>query len=91
MKEYDQSFIVYRLWNGKVYGGSDPGRTVKQVERDSDDLYPGGDFKMELDLSAKTFVMELDGERIILDSNLGDYEFSPIVILCEVSPEINLL
>ena len=91
-KEYDQSIIVYRLDNGEVYGGSDPGRTVKLVdERDSDGLYPGGDFKMELDLSAKTFAMELDAKRIIIDSNVGDYEFSPIVILSSTSPEINLL
>ena len=46
---------------------------------------------MELDLSAKTFVMELDGERIIIDSNLGDYEFSPIVILSPNSPQLTLL
>ena len=46
---------------------------------------------MELDLSAKTLFMELDGERIIIDSNLGDYEYSPIVILCDEAPEINLL
>ena len=46
---------------------------------------------MELDLSTKTFVMELDGERIMIDSNLGDYEFSPFVLLCGESPEINLL
>jgi len=89
--EYDQSIIVYFLGLEEVYGGSDPGRTVKQIEEDDDGLYPGGDFKMELDLSAKTFVMELDGERTTIDSNLGDYEFSPFVILDDESPEINLL
>ena len=46
---------------------------------------------MELDLSSKTFVMELDGERIMIDPNLGDYEFSPIVTMGSKSPEINLL
>ena len=90
-KEYDQSIIVYSLWKGKVYGGSDTDRTVKQVERDSDYYIPGGDYKMELDLSAKNFVMELEGERITIDSNIGDYEFSPIVILDHRSPELTLL
>ena len=89
--EYDQSIIVYSLWNGKVKGGSDPDRTVKKVKRDSEGVIPGGDYKMELDLSAKTFVMELDGERITIDPNLGDFEFSPIVILGKTSPELTLL
>jgi len=44
-----------------------------------------------MDLSAKTFAMELDGERIILDSNLGDFTLSPIVILDSKAPEITLL
>ena len=87
----DQSIIIYSVWSGKVYGGSDPERTVKQVQRDSDGYYPGGDYKLEMDLSAKTFTMELDGERYILDANLGDFSFSPIVILTHEAPEITLL
>ena len=91
-KDYDQSIIVYHLRNGRVYGGSDPDRTVKQVEWDPyNNEYPDADFKMELDLSAKTFVMELDGERITIDPNLGDFEFSKIVILGKTSPELTLL
>ena len=66
--------------NGKVYGGSDPKRTVKAVEQDSDGFYPGGDFTMELDLSKRSFVMEIDGEKITLDGNIGDFQYSPIVI-----------
>ena len=54
-------------------------RTVKKIEKDSDGYYPGGDFKFELDLSKRNFVMELDGEEVIIDSNLGDFEYSPIV------------
>ena len=87
-KDRDESIITYHVDEGKVYGGSDPDRTVKQVEEDSDDYNPGGDYKMELDLSAKTFVMELDGERITIDSNIGDYDYSPIVILGKTSPEL---
>ena len=68
--------------NGEVYGGSDPGRTVKEVKRDSDGYIPGSDFTMELDLSNRTFVMEVSGERIIIDGNLGDFQYSPIVVLC---------
>jgi len=90
-KFYDKSIIVYRLADGKVCGGSDSDRTVKQITLDSDGYYPGGDYKLEMDLSAKTFTMELDGERYILDSNLGDFSFSPIVILNEDAPEITLL
>ena len=49
--------------DGEVLGGSDPKRTVKE---DSDGFYPGGDFAMELDLTNRTFVMEVSGERIII-------------------------
>ena len=90
-KNYDKSIIVYCLTDGKVCGGSDPDRTVKQIKKDSDRYYPGGDYKLEMDLSAKTFTMELDGERYILDSNLGDFSFSPIVIMNSYAPEITLL
>ena len=36
---------------------------------------------MELDLTNRTFVMEVSGERIIIDENLGDFQYSPIVVL----------
>ena len=94
----DQGIIVYSLgspclWNGKVYGGSDPGRTVKQVQEDSDGYYPGGDFTMELDLSNRTLVMEVDNEKITIDDNIGDFEYSPIVIFFGTSgtSEVTLL
>ena len=78
--DYDQSIIVYDVHDGKVYGGSDPNRTVKEVEKDSDGYYPGEDFTMELDLSKRSFVMEINGEKITLDGNIGDFQYSPIVI-----------
>ena len=53
----DQSIIVYGVDDGKVYGGSNPSRTVKQVQEDSDGYYPGGDFTIELDLSNRSFAM----------------------------------
>lgn len=37
----DQSIIVYSVDDGKVFGGSDPERTVKQVP---DSFYTPGDF-----------------------------------------------
>ena len=77
----DQRIIIYDVSNGKVYGGSDPKRTVKQVQEDSNGDYPGGDFTMELDLSNRSLVMEVDNEKIILDGNIGDFDYSPIVIL----------
>ena len=77
----DQSIIIYHVRSGKVFGGSDPKRTVNQVQLDSDYNYPGGDFTMELDLSNRSLVMEVDNQKIIIDDNLGDFEYSPIVIL----------
>ena len=78
----DRSIILYGVRFGKVYGGSDPGtagRKVKDVQKDSDGYYPGGDFTFELDLSNRSLVMEIDHERIILDSNLGDFQYSPFI------------
>ena len=87
----DQSIIVYSVYNGKVYGGSDPKRTVKQVEDDSNGYVNGCDFTMELDLSNRSFAMEVDNEKIIIDGNIGDFQFSPIVILKGKVPDITLL
>ena len=87
----DQSIIIYSVWSGKVYGGSDPNRTVKQVEEDSNGFYPGADFIMELDLSNRSLFMEVDNEKIIIDDNLGDFDYSPIVILSRYAPEVTLL
>ena len=91
----DQSIIVYSVWSGKVFGGSDPGRTVKQVQEDSNAYVPGGDYTMELDLSNRSLVMWINNEKIILDSNIGDFQFSPIVIMTkflnEDSAEVTLL
>ena len=89
--EFDQSIILYSVWNGKVWGGSDPGRKVKEVKKDSDGYYPGGDFSMELDLSNRSLVMEIKNERIILDANLGDFQYSPFVRLYYSTPEVTLL
>ena len=78
----DQSIIIYDVYYGIVFGGSDPKRTkVKQVQWDSNGYFPGGDFTMELDLSNRSLVMEVDNEKILLDGNIGDFDYSPIVIL----------
>ena len=89
----DQSIINYDVWTGKVNGGSDPGRTAKQVQNrtDSDGYYPGGDFTFELDLSNRSFVMWINNQKIIIDSKIGDFQYSPIVILSWNAPEITLL
>ena len=89
--EFDQSIILYYVEDGIVHGGSDPKRKVKQVERDSDGYWPGGDFTFELDLSNRSLVMEIDDERIILDANLGDFQYSPFVRLYSSRSEVNLL
>ena len=36
---------------------------------------------MELDLSERTFIIEIDDERFMIDANIGDFEYSPILIL----------
>ena len=82
--ELDQSCIFYNAFDGKVYGGSESERIVKEVARDYDGHirpFPGGDFALELDLSNKSLVMEIDDERIILDANLGDFNYSPFLIM----------
>ena len=87
----DQSIIIYDVYYGKVDGGSDPQRTVKQVQLDSNRYFPGGDFIMELDLSNRSLIMEVDNQKILLDGNLGHFEYSPIVILGNSAPKVTLL
>ena len=87
----DQSIIIYGPLSGTVFGGSDSNRTVKQVQLDSNRYYPGGDFTVELDLSNRSLVIEVDNEKILLDGNLGDFEYSPIVILGSLAPKVTLL
>ena len=91
LNKLDQSIIVYSVRDGKVFGGSDPGRTVKQVEEDSIGYVPGGDFTLELDLSNRSLVMEVNNEKITLDGNIGDFKYSPIVIFGGDTPGITLL
>ena len=90
-KSFDNSIIVYNARYGKVYGGSDSGRVIKPVEKDSDGFYRGGDFTLKLDLSTRNLVMWIDHEKIVLDHNISDFQYSPIIILEADSPEITLL
>ena len=70
-----------------MYGGSDPddpeffGRFVRQAKVMDGDFYIGGDFKMEMDVSQKTLSLEIDREKVTIDKNIGDFQYSPIVIL----------
>ena len=80
--EHDQSIIVYGVRNGKVYGGSDNnpgGRSVRQEMARDGDFYIGGHFKMELDYGKKTLSFEENGEKVTIDEDIGDFQFSPIV------------
>ena len=76
----DQSVIVYDVRYGKVYGGSDPSRKIKQVQKDSNGYVPGGDFTMELDFLNRSLVMWINNEKIVDAENIADFQFSPIVI-----------
>ena len=91
--KFDQSIILYSAWNGRVYGGSDSNRKIKEVEKGSDGYCPGGDFTLELDLSKRSLVMEIDYERITLDANLGDFQYSPFLRfrLCSEQDAVTLL
>ena len=89
--EYDGSIVVYRVFSGQVFGGSNHKKTVFDVAKDPDRFHPGGDFKMELDLSKRSFTVETNGHKIIIDDNLGDLEYSPIVILSSAAPQVTLL
>ena len=76
----DQSIIVYSVGSGKVNGGSNPNRTVKQVQEDCFGYKPGGDVTMELDSSTRSLVMWINNEKIRLDGKIGDFQYSPIII-----------
>ena len=78
-----------------MLGGSDnipDGRSVRQTMAKDDGFYIGGDFTMELDYSKKTFSFEEKREKVIIDSNIGDFQYSPIVILYKwaSSPEFEI-
>ena len=93
MDKDDQRTIIYNLYNGKVYGGSEPKRKVKHIIK-TRGFYPGCTYKMELDLLNRSLVMECNGERITIDSKIGDFEFSPVIMFgkCNgVSAPITLL
>ena len=47
---------------------------------------------MELDYAKKTLSFEENGEKVIIDANVGDFQYSPIVILRkdEDSPEFEI-
>ena len=83
-----------------MYGGSNHhygGRSVRQkMARDpfDSDFNIGGDFKMEMDVSQKTLSLEVDGEKITIDANIGDFQYSPIVTLkngCMLGFEVQIL
>ena len=81
MYEQDtQKTIVYNVYNGAVYGGSEPKRILKHQARDKFGFYPDCIYKMELDLVNRTFVVEFDNLKIMVDSKIGDLNFSPIVM-----------
>ena len=92
MDKDDQHTIIYNLYNGKVYGGSEPKRKVKHIIK-TRGFYPGCTYKMELDLLNRSLVMECNGERITIDSMIGDFDFSPVIMFGNngVSVPITLL
>ena len=47
---------------------------------------------MELDLSNRSFIMEVDNQRIIIDGNIGDFKYSPVVTFENYAePEVTVL
>ena len=96
--DYDQSTIMYNGFNGTVYGGSQPQQKISHILKNLNGYFPACTYKFELDISNKTFAMELDGEKIIIDSKIGDFQYSPFVAFgcdstctCKDPVEIKLL
>ena len=86
----DNSIIIYDVGSGKVLGGPEHGIIVKKNNKNGWHV-PGGDFTLELDLSNRSLVMEVDNEKIVINGKLPkkyyfrDFEwrlreYSPIVI-----------
>ena len=46
---------------------------------------------MELNLSNRSFVMEVEKTKIIIDAKIDDFNYSPIVILGSSSPEVTIV
>ena len=82
-RENDQTIIVYHVQKGVVYGGTHHEKSIKKEMARDGDFYIGDDFKMELDMMSKVLTMQVDGEKFVLDENLGDFEFSPIVTIMQ--------
>ena len=80
------------------YGGSASNPHDRPVRQEDyfmamdGDFLVGGDFKMEMDASQKTLSLEVDGEKITIDADIGDFQYSPIVILYQAddSPGLEL-
>ena len=80
LRNYGRNIVIYNAFNGTVYGGSQPQRNVNLIQR-TDGNRPESIYRMELDLSNRTFAIEqLNGEKIIIDPKIGDYEYSPVVM-----------
>ena len=82
----DQSIILYSVGSGEIFGGSDPHRIVEKIQTNI-----SCDITMKLDLSNRTLVMNANNKKIIIDGNIGDFQYSPIVILGDYKSEITLL
>ena len=91
LNKFDISTVLYDVYSCKVYGGSNPNRTVAKVAAVDGVYHPGGDFKFELDLSNRSFIMVINDKRFIIDDNLGDFEYSPFVNMFAYAPEVTLL
>ena len=71
---------MYFVNDGFVRGGSCSKRKVNKSVNYSDKITYGGTFTFEFDLSKRLLVMETGGEVTIIDSKIGDYEFSPLIL-----------
>ena len=91
IRKCDDSMIMYFVKDGEVHGGSGSERVIKEVVEDCDGFYPGGTFTFELDRSKRSLVMETEGEIFIIDQDVGDFEYVPVILSTDPQIKITIL
>ena len=81
----DQSIIIFGVSSGKIYGGLDAKETIKNNVYQNSDV----EYEMKLDLPNRKFV--INSHNILIETTIGDFHYSPIVIFSRTDNKIDLL